>query len=71
MVILEWNEKAALVYQVDKLLVYKGRGMPEDGTLPLWKAEAKQERARDVPAKMVTLMFRKHIEDSKQQANQK
>ena len=71
LVILEWNEKAALVYQLDKLLVYKGHGIPENGTLPLWKAEAKQERPRDVPAKMVTLMFRKFIEESKQQPNKK
>jgi hypothetical protein len=71
MVIMEWNEKSAMVYQVDKLLVYKGHGIPETGTLPLWKAEAKQERARDVPAKMVMLMFRKYIEDSKQQPNKK
>lgn len=65
-VILEWNEKAAVLYQVDKMLVYKGRGLPETGTPPLWKAEAKQERARDVPARMVTLMFRKYVEDLKQ-----
>jgi hypothetical protein len=71
MVIMEWNEKSGMVYQVDKLLVYKGHGIPETGALPLWKAEAKQERARDVPAKMVMLMFRKYIEDSKQQPNKK
>ena len=71
MVILEWNEKSAMVYQVDRLLIYKGHGIPETGTLPLWKGEAKQERARDVPAKMVTLMFRKYIENSKQQPNKK
>jgi hypothetical protein len=61
-VILEWNEKAAMIYQVDKMLVYKGHGIPEEGTPPLWKGEAKQDRARDVPAKIVTGMFRKYIE---------